>query len=196
MAVIGGIGSGKTAVTNYLASRGAVIVDADEIARAVVAPGEPALAQLCDAFGTSVLGAAGELDRQFVADIVFHDASALRRLNHITHGAIGMEMAAQISQHQDHDLVVVAIPLFREIHRELFTLAEVWCVWVEPEIAVQRLVEQRGFTAEDALSRIKNQPTNEERFAFATRKFHNSGTPEELNQQLQRALESNGWLRG
>ena len=86
VAIAGGIGAGKSTVTDRLTTLGFSVVDADVIARHVVEQGEPAWRALVDAFGSAVLTPEGDIDRKFLADVVFHDASALRRLNHITHG--------------------------------------------------------------------------------------------------------------
>ena len=194
VAIIGGIGSGKTAVTDYLSTRGAVVVDADDIARDVVQPGQPAWFQLQDAFGTAVLTPEGSLDRPFVAEIVFSDRSALQRLNRITHAAIGTAMVAQIAAHADAALVAVALPLYRPVHRSMFNLDEVWCVWVEPELAVSRLTTHRAFSLKDAEARIANQPSNQERFELADRQFENSGSREQLHLVIDAALADAGWL--
>ena len=196
VAVIGGIGSGKTVVTDYLVTRGAVVVDADVVAREVVEPGQPALEQLRDAFGDAVLTGEGAMDRAFVAEIVFHDPSALRRLNHITHGAIGVELVKQIADAAQAPLIVVALPLFRPIHRELFRLDEVWCVYTEPELAIKRLVEFREFDEGDARARLANQPTNEVRISLSDRIFDNSGTIDDLHAQVNVALMDKSWLGG
>lgn len=189
VAVIGGIGSGKTAATDYLASRGARIVDADVIAREVVAPGQPAWQQLRDAFGDAVLAPDRTLDRAFVAEVVFHDASALRRLNHITHAAIGLVMAEQVTERRPDELVVIAIPLFRPEHRVLLGLNAVWCVVVDPDVALARLVGPRGLDRQDALARIAAQPTNAERSVLADRTIDNSGRLEDLHRQLDSLLD-------
>ena len=90
--IAGGIGAGKSAVAQRLRDLGFSVVDADDVAHDVTAPGSPTLATLVDAFGSAVLDDDGALDRAFVADVVFHDPTALRRLNSITHGAIGVEI--------------------------------------------------------------------------------------------------------
>jgi dephospho-CoA kinase len=194
VAVMGGIGSGKTAVTDYLAQRGAVIVDADLVAREVVEAGKPAWQQLRDAFGDCVLREDRTLDRGFVAEIVFHDATALRRLNQITHGAIGLEMARQIEAATDAELVAVALPLYRPIHKELFRLNEVWCVWVEPEVALARLTGPRGLSPSDAQARLDAQDTNDERMALADVVLHNSGTLDQLHGVIDAVLVERGLL--
>lgn len=196
IAIMGGIGSGKTAVTDYLARRGAFVVDADEVARDVVRPGEPAWQALRDAFGDAILQPDRTLDRAFVAEIVFHDPTALRRLNHITHTAIGLEMAAAISSRPASEVVAVALPLFRPVHRTLFALDEVWCVHVDPAVARRRLIESRGFRPADADARLAAQPSNEERLALADRSFANDGSLDDLHAQVARVLAQEGLLGG
>lgn len=193
---MGGIGSGKTAVTDYLGERGAVVVDADEVAREIVRPGEPALGQLRDAFGDAVLAPDGTLDRGFVASLVFCDTAALRRLNHITHTAIGVAMIGQLAQHPDDELVAIALPLYRPVHRELFQLDEVWCVYVDPATALDRLVSQRGFSEDDARARLAAQPSNNERRALADVTIENAGTVDELRHQVATLLATRGLLDG
>src|SRR5271170_7026235 len=94
--IAGGIGAGKSAVAQRLRDLGFSVVDADDVAHDVTSPGSPTLAALVDAFGSAVLEPNGSLDREFVAEVVFHDASALRRLNAITHGPIGVEIARRL----------------------------------------------------------------------------------------------------
>jgi len=195
VAVMGGIGSGKTAVTDYLGEKGAVIIDADVVAREVVEPGQPAWQQLRDAFGDAILTVDGVLDREFLADIVFRDRSALRRLNAITHTAIGLSMVNQMSAAQEDDIVVVALPLFRSEHRDIFQLDEVWCVLADPHVAVERLVNQRSLRRDDALARIANQPTNDERRELCDVTLVNEGSLDELRAAVDALLNERGFLR-
>jgi len=189
VALAGGIGAGKTILSERLAALGWPVIDADVIARKVVQKGEPAWVALRDAFGTAVLTPAGELDRAFMADVAFHDASALRRLNHVTHGYIGSEIIRELDA-ADADVVFIALPLYRTEHRDAFRLDEVWAVVVDPEIALTRLVEQRGFNEEDARARLAAQMSNEERQALADRVLFNNGSLEELFAQLDSALDA------
>ena len=189
VALAGGIGAGKTILSERLAALGWPVIDADVIARKVVQKGEPAWVALRDAFGTAVLTPAGELDRAFMADVAFHDASALRRLNHVTHGYIGSEIIRELDA-ADADVVFIALPLYRPEHRDAFRLDEVWAVVVDPEIALTRLVEQRGFNEEDARARLAAQMCNEERQALADRVLFNNGSLEELFAQLDSALDA------
>jgi len=191
---MGGIGSGKTAVTDYLRERGAGVVDADVAARTVVDVGCPAWQQLRDAFGDAVLAPDRTLDRAFVAEIVFSDASALRRLNRITHTAIGLEMDRELKALGDVELVVVALPLYRPEHREIFQLDEVWCVYVPVEVALARLTGPRGMSESDARARLDAQGSNEQRLAMADVAIENSGSIGDLHGELDRLLAERGVL--
>jgi dephospho-CoA kinase len=187
VALAGGIGAGKSAVAEHLTTRGWPVVDADVIARRVVEPGKPAWRALRDAFGTAVLNGDGEIDRAFLAEIVFRDASALRRLNHITHRYIGEELAREIDA-AEASVVFVAIPLYRVEHRSQLQLDEVWAIEVDPETAVARLVAGRGFSEDDARARLAAQMSNEERGAIVDRVIRNEGSLEELHAKIDEAL--------
>jgi dephospho-CoA kinase len=193
--IAGGIGAGKSAICDRLRTLGFTVVDADDVAHDVTAKGSPALAALVDAFGSAVLANDGTLDRAFVAEIVFNDRSALRRLNHITHGQIGVEIVRQLDE-ATGDAVFAAVPLFRPEHRAAFTIDEVWSVQVDTETAVRRLVEGRGFSEDDARARLANQISNDERERIVDRVFWNEGTLDELFAQLDAALELVGLARG
>jgi dephospho-CoA kinase len=180
----GGIGSGKSTVSVLLAERGAVIIDADAIAREVQQPGSPVLAQLAEAFGDQVIAADGSLDRPAVAAIVFNDADQLKVLNRIVHPAIGIEVNRRITEQIPTDRVVVLdIPLLTENPRE-GTAATV-VVDLPIEIAVDRLVRSRGFTDDDARARISRQATREQRLAKADRVIDNSGDEAHLLAQVE-----------
>jgi dephospho-CoA kinase len=187
----GGIGSGKTSACERLTALGWPVIDADEIAREITTPGQPALEALRDAFGDAVLKTDGTLDRAFLADVVFHDETALRRLNAITHGPIGVEILRRLEA-TEGPAAFVALPLFRPEHRELLHLDEVWALQVEPETAVSRLVEGRGFSEADARRRLKSQMSNDERASIVDRVLINDGTLEELYGQLAAALHDSG----
>ena len=162
----GGIGSGKSTVSAYLAARGAVIVDADLIARQVVEPGTPTLQALVDRFGSGILDGSGALNRPALAAVAFADPELLKALNAITHPAIGVEIARQIAVHQEGDAVVVldAALLFDSARQSMVGKI---AVDVDPEIAVERLVANRGFTPPDAWARINAQMLRDDRRAKA-----------------------------
>jgi dephospho-CoA kinase len=125
IAVAGGIGAGKTAATDRLSSLGYEVIDADEVAHQITEPGQPAWQALRDAFGDAVLSTDQSLDRAFVAQIVFNDASALQRLNLITHGYIGREIVRRLDAATGR-AVFVALPLYRPEHRDTFKFDETW----------------------------------------------------------------------
>jgi dephospho-CoA kinase len=179
----GGIGAGKSTVSAMLAERGAVVIDADAIAREVQQPGSPVLAALAERFGGKVIAADGNLDRAAVAAIVFSDPDALADLNRIVHPAIGREVNQRIETELGTDHVVVLdIPLLAENPRD--GLAATIVVDVPVETAVGRLVRLRGMDEADARARIGRQATREERLAKADRVIDNRGEPDALGEQV------------
>jgi dephospho-CoA kinase len=185
LGLTGGIGSGKSTVSALLAARGAVIVDADAIARHVQEPGSPVLAAMTERFGEHVIAADGSLDRAAVAAIVFADPEALKALNAIVHPAVRAEMDRQVAAHVGTDHVVVLdVPLLAENPRS--GLAGTIVVDVPVEVQVQRLVQFRGFSEEDARARIANQVSRDERNATADIVIDNSGSREDLEAEIDR----------
>jgi dephospho-CoA kinase len=181
----GGIGSGKSTVSRLLSSYGAVVVDSDQIAREVVAPGTPGLAAVVAEFGTAVLAPDGSLDRPALGAVVFADPERLAALNAIVHPLVGARQAELEAEAvaQDAAVVVFDVPLLAENHLESL-YDQVVVVDCPVEVAVARLVEHRGMAEEDARARISHQATREERRAIATHVLDNSGTPEELERQV------------
>ncbi|MDE3083041.1 MAG: dephospho-CoA kinase [Acidobacteriota bacterium] len=198
IALAGGIGAGKSTAQRYLEQRGFSVIDADDVARAVVAPGQPAYTALRDAFGDAILAADGTLDRAFLAEVVFHDPSALARLNAITHPRVGEEILARLAaaERDGESVVFIALPLFRPEHRALFALDSAWSIEVAPEVALDRLVESRHLSREDATARLGAQMSNEERRALVDHVVVNDGTPEELVARLEELLRIEGLDRG
>jgi dephospho-CoA kinase len=179
----GGIGAGKSTVSAALARRGAVVIDADAIVREVQAPGTPVVAAMVDRFGEGILDPDGALDRAAVAAIVFADQEALSALNAIVHPAVVEEMTRRREAHADTDAIVILdVPLLVESRYE--GLGGIVVVDVDPELAVARLVANRGFTEEDARARMARQAGREERLAAADFVIDNSGTPEELEVRI------------
>lgn len=188
----GGIGAGKSAVADQLVERGAVLVDADQIAREVVAPGGPAHQPLIDRFGPSILAGDGTIDRPALAAAAFGDPQALADLNAITHPAIGAEMVRQRNELAGgDDVVVLAIPLLRPIHREMLELDAVVVVDCPEDVALERLVALRGMDRTDAAARIAAQISREERREGADFVIDNSSTPQHLAQEVDRLW---GWI--
>ncbi len=178
----GGIGAGKSTVSKMLAARGAVIVDADRIARDLQAPGAPLLDVMAERFGAHIIDDDGALDRGAVASIVFSDEQALADLNHIVHPAMQDEIRSQIDEHSGTDRVVVLdFPLLGENPRD--DLAATIVVDVPHDVAVERAVE-RGMDADDVRKRIDSQITREARREIATHVIDNSGDLDALTEQV------------
>jgi dephospho-CoA kinase len=179
----GGIGAGKSTVSTLLAQRGAVVIDADAITKALQRPGEPVFAAIVKRFGSGVVDPGGSLDRAALAAIVFSDPAALKDLNAIVHPAVGVEILRLLEAERAGDRVVVLdIPLLVESSR--YPIAGLVVVDVDPAIAVERLVGQRGMTESDARARMANQVGREERRAKADRVIDNSGDRESLERQV------------
>lgn len=177
----GGIGSGKSTVSALLAERGAVIVDADAIHRGNMAPG----GRVHDA----VLARFGTVDRPALASIVFSDPDALADLNALTHPAVGAVIAERLTEEAATDHVVVLdIPLLVE-SRSAYPLAGLVVVDAPPEVAVERLVRQRGMEEADARARIAAQAAREERLAAADFVIDNSGSLDELREEVERCWQ-------
>lgn len=184
----GGIGSGKSTVARELGRRGAVVVDADAIAREVVAPGTPGLAAVVDAFGTAVLQDDGTLDRPALARLVFADHDARRRLEQIVHPLVGAESARRAEAAGPEAVVVHDVPLIVEQNLAArYDLVVV--VGADVETRVRRLMNDRGMDREEALSRIGAQADDDQRREVADVWLDNSGTREELLAQVERLWE-------
>jgi len=183
----GGIGSGKSEVSRRLAAHGAVIIDADVAARAVVAPGTPGLARVVEAFGADVLGPDGALDRERLGAIVFADSASRAALNSIVHPLVGEWMQAAerdaVAAADGHVIVVHDVPLLAENRRPGgFDLVIV--VDVPPELQLERMVAQRGMTPDQARARMAAQASREQRLAVADLVIDNSGSLEELDHSV------------
>ena len=181
----GGIGSGKGGVADLLVERGAVLIDADQVARDVVAPGGPAYQPLIDRFGSGIVAADGTIDRPALAAVAFADEETRLELNAITHPAIGLAMIAARDALADTDsIVVLAIPLLTAVHRETVKLHKVVVVDTPVDVALERLLSQRGFDRADAEARIRSQITREERVKEADYVLDNSGDREALAKEV------------
>jgi dephospho-CoA kinase len=181
----GGIGSGKSSVARRLAELGALVIDADLVAREVVEPGTDGLRAVVAEFGDGVLDAEGRLDRPALAAIVFGDEDARGRLNGILHPRIRARADERIGAAPAGTVVVQDVPLLVETGQAgAYDLVLV--VEAPPELRVQRLARDRGMPAEQARSRMAAQATDEQRRAAADVVIVNDGTPEELRAQVDR----------
>jgi dephospho-CoA kinase len=184
----GGIGSGKSTVSGRLAAKGAVVIDADAITRELQQPGTEVFDAMVARFGDGIVADDGGLDRQAVADIVFADPDALADLNAIVHPAVGAEIARRLEAEVRTDHVVVLdVPLLVESGRS--DLAALVVVDVDPEVAIRRLVEHRGMREDDVRARMANQAAREDRLARADLVIDNSGSPDDLDAEVDRVWE-------
>ncbi len=197
-AITGGIGSGKTTVAKQLVTKGATLIDADQIVHDLQQPGGKVFEAIVERFGKGVLTKDGELNRQVIADIVFNEPNQLEDLNKIVHPAVGKKMASLRKEYNAKNLIVLLdIPLLitpegelgREEYQDFLGKIVVDC---ETEIAVSRLVVYRGFKEEDARARIAKQATREQRKAHADWLIDNNGTEEDLEEQISSCW---AWMR-
>ena len=182
----GGIGSGKSTVARLLEKRGAVVFDADLLAREAVEPGTPGHAAVIDRFGADVLAPGGELDREALASIVFADPAARRDLEQIVHPEVRRLFAEGTEAYRDTDRVVVfSAPLL--VETGMHTAFEILVV-VSATVATQieRLMRQRGMSEASIRARIEAQAPLEDKAAVADFLVDNEGTLDELESQVER----------
>ncbi|MEW2410143.1 dephospho-CoA kinase [Streptomyces griseoviridis] len=180
----GGIGAGKSEVSRLLVEHGAVLIDADRIAREVVAPGTPGLAAVTDAFGTEVLTADGALDRPKLGAIVFADPQRLAVLNAIVHPLVGARSHELETAAAEDAVVVHDVPLLAENGlAPRYDLVIV--VDVSPQTQLDRLVRLRGMTEQDARARMAAQASREERRAIADIVIDNDVPLERLERRVR-----------
>lgn len=183
----GGIGSGKSAVSRLLAERGAVVIDADLVAREVVEPGTPALAEIVEAFGPEVLRPDGMLDRPALGARVFADADDLARLNAIVHPRVGERTAVLLADAEARGTAVVVHDVALLVENGLADRYDaVVVVATEPATQLDRLVRLRGMSAQEAQQRIAAQARLADKLAVAMYVVHNDGPLEELAPQVDR----------
>ena len=183
----GGIGSGKSQVTRLLAAKGAVVVDADVVAREVVEPGTEGLRRVVEDFGEQVLRPDGTLDRAALGALVFADPERLQKLNAIVHPLIGQRTAELVAaaEQSDAHVLVHDVPLLVENGlTELYD--EVVVVAADPRTQLDRLVRLRGMAEEQARQRIAAQAPLEDKLAAATAVLRNDGSLRDLAEQVDR----------
>ena len=179
----GGIGAGKSEVSRRLEAQGAILIDADAIAREVVERGTPGLAAVVETFGNEVLRADGSLNRELVGEIVFGDPAQLERLNGIVHPLVGRRMA-ELERGAGADAIVVHdVPLLAE--NDLAGGYDLVVVVDAPEyVQLERLTRQRGMSAGQAQARMSAQASRDKRLAIADLVVDNSGSLAELDRQV------------
>lgn len=181
----GGIATGKSTVCAILENAGAVIIDADRIARKLVKKNLPAYRQIVDTFGKSILLPGGEINRTALGDLIFNDPRKKQLLNKIVHPQVGKETDRQlkrIEKSNPHALVILDIPLLLEsgLHKNL---SEVIVVYTPEHIQINRLMQRDHISQENALARIRSQMPIEEKKKLATIVIDNSGMLEDTRKQ-------------
>ncbi|WP_274365720.1 dephospho-CoA kinase [Paenibacillus thermotolerans] len=193
----GGIACGKSTVSRMFSERGAHIVDADVIAREVVLPGRPALAEIARRFGDRVLQEDGSLNRKRLGEIVFGDDAARADLEAILHPVIRHEMRRQIDSWNDSDpnsLVIVDIPLLYESGLdELFAFEDIIVVYVPRSVQLERLMLRDGLSRDDAEKRLLSQMPIEDKKRLADVVIDNSGALGDTERQIEQYMKRKGF---
>jgi dephospho-CoA kinase len=179
----GGIGSGKSAVAALLRERGAIIIDSDRLAREVVEPGTPGLAQVIAEFGPSIVASDGSLDRPAMGRVVFGDPGARKRLERIIHPLVRARAAELAAAAPPEAVVVNDVPLLIEAGL-VGQYEAVIIVFAPAELRIARLINDRGMSRPEAESRIAAQATDEQRHAVGGIEIVNDGTLEDLAAQV------------
>jgi dephospho-CoA kinase len=176
----GGIASGKSTVSAFLEDAGAVIVDADKIAREVVQKGQPAWREIVNAFGPAILLPEGEINRILLAEIIFNDPDSKQMLNQIVHPEVISKTAArlaEIEKNQPDRVVILDVPLLIESGMDT-GLSDIIVVYVPESVQIRRLMQRDALTRAQALSRIRSQMPIAEKKKRATIVIDNSGSLE------------------
>jgi dephospho-CoA kinase len=185
LGLTGGIGSGKSMVAQLFARLGAVVIDADQLAREVVEPGQPALGEIAATFGRDVLLPDGRLDRAKLAGIIFADPVERAKLDAITHPRIRTRMNELIkARRSGPGVLIVDIPLLYENNR-VNLVERVIVVWVDPQTQLRRIRQRDGLSADAAGQRIAAQMPLEAKRARADHVIDNSGTREDTRRQVE-----------
>jgi len=182
----GGIASGKSTVSALLVKYGALLVDADQVAREVVEPGQPALLQIVSQFGQQMLHEDGSLNRQALGAVVFSNADKRKQLEGITHPAIRAKMQQQIQlykQQQPDALIVADIPLLYET-KQTHLYEGIAVVYVPATVQIERLMKRNGLSEAEATARVKLQMDIEEKKKLADWVIDNSSTLQHTEQQV------------
>jgi dephospho-CoA kinase len=186
----GGIGSGKSTVSRFLAELGAVIIDADKIGHEVYRPDTDTWRKLVKTFGRGILAADNTIDRKKLGAIVFSNEEELKRLNAIIHPQITEIIKKQIDDYRRKDAKVIVLdaPVLLEAHANNLT-DEVWVVVADDDNVIKRAVARTGLREEQIRDRIRAQMSKTERIKNAQVIIYNDGTPEDLRGKIKKLWE-------
>ena len=181
----GGIASGKSTVARLLERRGAVVIDADQLSRDVVAPGEPAYCAIVAAFGNAILNEDQTINRTALGRLVFSSSEARQRLENITHPAIGKRAEEKLAElkRAGAPLVIYMAPLLIEAGATA-RVDDIWVVYLDRETQLKRVMERDGVTREEALQKVAAQMPMEEKRLYGSVVIDNCGSPAELEEQV------------
>nr|WP_315019532.1 dephospho-CoA kinase [uncultured Aminipila sp.] len=187
----GGIGSGKSTVSNYLLQKGYPIIDADKIAREMVRPDSEILFKLVDCFGNNILNQDGSLNRKSLATIAFSSKEQKGKLDNIMLNEIVRNILKEIEFYnkEGKELIFIDAPLLFETGLDKKS-QETWVVDATDEIRIERVVKRDGLTREEVLARVEKQMSRDEQQKRASFVLNNSTTPEDLYEQIDKLLKS------
>ena len=191
----GGIGTGKSTVSNFLREQNFAIVDADLISREVVEPGKPLLKELEDAFGSEIINEDGSLNRKGLAAIVFNDVEQRKLMDSIMHKEILAEMRRCMEGYQEqgiHQGIIIDAPLLFEIGLEKWC-DQVWLVTADMDIRIKRVCARDNAVPSEVEARIRNQMSDDEKRKLSDEILNNSGTLESLHKQITDLLTEKGF---
>lgn len=185
----GGIGSGKSTVTDYLISKGFPVLDADKIAREIVLPGSEMLIRLASVFGNQILLEDGRLNRKMLADMVFSDQEKKRTLDGLMHTRILELIHDKILQFREEKVVFIDAPLLFETGLDQST-DEIWVIDADDETRIKRIMDRDGLEREEILKRISAQMSRDEKNLRADVILDNNGDQETLYRQVDKLLKN------
>ena len=180
----GGIASGKSTVSKILKGAGACVIDADQIVHQLLARNHLVRKQVVDYFGPSIVSAAGGIDRTLLGEIIFADDDKRKQLEKIIHPLVIREMETQLANHQGREKhIILDIPLLYETKLD-YLVEQVWVVYVEPEVQLQRLLNRGQLSKAEAIKRIKTQLPLSEKKEMADLVIDNNGSRRELKAKV------------
>lgn len=192
--ITGSIATGKSTASQILKNKGYIIVDADKLARDVVEKNKPAYLEIVDFFGEGILDESKNIDRKKLGSIIFKDENLRKKLNSITHPYIFEKIVEEVERYKGKESIIfLDIPLLIEglgsIKKYNIKLDEIWLIYIDTQTQLERLMARDLIDKNTALSKINSQMSIEAKKAYATRIFDNRGSVEELEKQLDKAVE-------